>query len=379
MSSSLESGSLSPNRLVVVGASAGGVEALMGLAASLPAGFPAPVCIVLHMPSNAVSTLSRILARAGPNPAVTVQERTSLRPGTLYVARPDRHLVVEAGFVFPVSGPRENRHRPAVDPLFRSAVAAYGRDAIGVVLTGGGDDGAAGLLAIRRAGGIGIVQDPNQALAAGMPSRALEAGAAHYRVPLADLATLLTRLLDPSTDPAWLKHWRVDGRGKEKEVAEESPGSNMLEDVPGAALLPVPWEGLAGFTCPECGGRIWEAEEQGLLQFRCRVGHAYTADTFLNSHTEALEGALWSAVNALEENVALTRRMADRARERRHDLTARRLDEKALDTEQQAGLLRGILERSHRTDQLADPIEPAANPEADAPQHVNVIGDAGAA
>lgn len=352
----------------------------MVLAASLPSNFPVPVCIVLHMASNGISTLGRILSRSGPNPAVSVADHARLAPGTLYVACPDRHLVVEPGVVRSVHGPRENRHRPAVDPLFRSAAAAYGDRTIGVVLTGSGDDGSAGLLTIRLHGGVTIVQDPSEALAARMPEHALEAGAAEYCVPLRELGQLLLELLThPNGHSELLEAHRVRERGEETGMTEPYSGGDSLEEIPGAALDPRAGEALSGFTCPECGGRIWEAEENGLLRFRCRIGHSYSADTFLSSHTEAMEGALWAAVNSLEENAALSRRMAERARERNHVLSARRLDEKAGDTAEQARLLRAMLERTHAADQV--PLDPAEGEEPDAgndaPPHVNVLGQAG--
>jgi len=179
--------------MVVIGASAGGVIALTTIVRQLPADFPAPVCIVLHIPPDSPSLLAYILDRAGPLPAKEANDGEFYRDGTIYIAPPDKHLLVARdGRLRVVRGPRENRHRPAIDPLFRSAAAAHGTDVIGVILTGALDDGTAGLVAVKKRGGIAIIQDPLDALYPAMPSSAMEHVRADYVLPLADIACQLT-------------------------------------------------------------------------------------------------------------------------------------------------------------------------------------------
>jgi two-component system chemotaxis response regulator CheB len=362
--------------LIVVGASAGGVEALRVLAETLPPDLAAAVCVVLHVPSDGVSTLPRILMRAGRLPAIHVDDRTALRPGHIYVAPPNRHLSVEPGWVTPVMGPRENRHRPAVDPLFRTAAAAYGNRLIAVVLTGSGDDGSAGLTAVRREGGVVVVQDPADAFCAGMPERALEAVAADFVLPLNEIGGLLTRLagVEAAGEPG------VDEMSAQEDARRLGAEDEVKSMATGPDATP-----LSGFTCPDCGGRIWELDDSDVLRFRCRVGHAYSAETFLQAHSDALEGALWAALNALEENAALSRRMARRFTERQQSPTGRRLTSKAADTERQAAMLREVLERqqARTASAVAAPGGNGGNggnghgdlTEEDAPLHVNAIGE----
>ncbi|HEX6575482.1 MAG TPA: chemotaxis protein CheB, partial [Gemmatimonadaceae bacterium] len=183
------------SRVVVIGASAGGVEAIKYIASQLPPDFAAAVLVVLHIPHNSVSVLPDILRRAGPLPAVHASTREPMRPGRIYVAPPDRHMLITRSEVRAVFGPRENGHRPAVDPLFRSAAQAFGADAIGVVLTGNLDDGTAGLLAIKQAGGTAIVQDPADAMYPGMPRSAIHSVDADFVVRLDDVPETIVRLV----------------------------------------------------------------------------------------------------------------------------------------------------------------------------------------
>jgi two-component system chemotaxis response regulator CheB len=289
--------------LIVVGASAGGVEALRVLAEGLPADFGAAVCVVLHLPTDGVSTLPRILQRAGLLDASHVEDEMPLVSGRIYVARPDRHLIIQPGKVVSIVGPRENRHRPAIDPLFRTAAAVYGPRVIAVVLTGSGDDGTVGAGAVKRRGGLVVVQDPHDAFCGLMPARAMEAVAPDHVLPLTEIAPLLARLTprnsppEPVTPPAPAER-RSEMTAHEDTRQTGSEQVDAMDAAPDAAPL-------SGFTCPECGGRIWEMDDEGVLRFRCRVGHAYSAETFIGAHGEALEGALWAALNALEENAAL--------------------------------------------------------------------------
>lgn len=321
--------------IVVIGASAGGVEALQRLVAQLPKDFPAAVLIVLHLAPGHRSILPAILARASALPAAHAQDGEALAPGRIYVAPNDRHLVVEPGHVRVVHGPRENSHRPAVDPLFRSAAQAYGPRVMGVVLTGALDCGTAGLMTVKARGGLAIVQDPKDAFCPDMPRSALEFVQVDYCVPLAELGGLLERLVatplppgreEPPAPPARLK-------AEVKAMSQSAGVKSDPQDVGNPSY----------FSCPDCGGVLFEMDEQGLLRYRCRVGHGYTSKALSVQQQTALDGALWAAMRALEESASLARRMASRARERNHPHSAERYDERAEASQTQAELIRGLL------------------------------------
>jgi two-component system chemotaxis response regulator CheB len=189
-----ESESMAGHDIIVIGASAGGVEALREITRGLPANLPATLFVVLHVPPQNPSHLPAILSRSGPLPAAHAGDGAEFVPGRIYVAPPDTHLLVESGRTHLSHGPTENRHRPAIDPLFRSAARAYGSRVVGVVLTGSLDDGTAGLYQIRRHGGVAVVQDPDDALFPSMPANALEYVGADYRCQVTEIAPLLERL-----------------------------------------------------------------------------------------------------------------------------------------------------------------------------------------
>ena len=180
--------------IVVIGASVGGVEAIGFLAAALPPDFAAAVLVVLHVGAHR-SVLPRLLSQRGPLPACHPGDGDLIRPGRIYVAPPDQHLLVEPGCVRLARGPRENWARPAVDPLFRSAARAYGPHVVGVILTGGLNDGTAGLFEVKRHGGVAVVQDPGDALSPGMPQSALRHVAVDHCLPLPAIPALLAALV----------------------------------------------------------------------------------------------------------------------------------------------------------------------------------------
>ncbi|HKS71366.1 MAG TPA: chemotaxis protein CheB [Ktedonobacterales bacterium] len=305
--------------IVVVGASTGGVEALSALVQRLPGDLPAAVFVVLHLSPQAPSHLPEILGRHSRLPVHHPRDGEPVQLGHIYVAVPDRHLLVERGLVRVVRGPRENRHRPAVDPLFRTAALAYGPRAIGVVLTGALDDGTAGLYSIKQRGGLAVVQDPRDALIASMPQSALEYVAVDYCVPLLDLAPLLVRLVhEQAPSPAAYPPSRE--LVYESHVAQLDEGTMLNEQPPGI---------LAALTCPECGGPLWETHNGELLRYRCRSGHAYTGESAFAARSEALDEALWAAYNALRESALMAQRLAAEARERGHQGVAARFEARA--------------------------------------------------
>ena len=299
--------------IIVAGASAGGVEALRGLVAALPPELPAAVFLVLHS-STAPSMLPRILARAGRLPVALAADGAAIRAGTIYVAPPGHHLLVSRGHMHVVEGPKENGFRPAIDPLFRSASRAYGRRALGVVLSGMLDDGTAGLLAIKAHGGVAIVQDPDEAIAPSMARSALSYVAVDHVATVGAMGPLLARL-------------SAERAREEEEMADEvAPvlGDYGPVDVVGdEAGSPEP------FSCPECGGVLSELREGTLLRFRCQIGHRYSPESVLASQAGGTQRALSGALTAVNERGLLLRRLAREALARDDPQATRRFDAQA--------------------------------------------------
>ena len=323
--------------IIVIGASAGGVEALDRLVSMIPPDLPAAVCVVLHIPAQSPSFLPEILSRAGPLVATHPTNGEKIRHGHIYVAPPDLHMLVEQGHISLVRGPKENRHRPSIDVLFRSAALAYSTRVIGVVLTGSLDDGTAGLLAIKRRGGIAVVQDPHEAMYPSMPESALAHVQVDYCLSLADIGKRLPSLVD---QPAQTEE--VYPVSKEMETEVKFAEMDMAEISHGEHHVGVP----SAFSCPECGGVLWELHDDKLLRFRCRVGHAYSIESMLAGQDEALEQALWVALETLEETVGLSRRIMEQAQARGQNWLARRYSKKMQEAEKHADLLRQVLVRN---------------------------------
>jgi len=319
--------------IVVVGASAGGVEALIRLVEKLPSDLTAAIFVVLHVPAQNPSLLPEILSRSSQLKAVHPQDGEAIEKGCIYVAPPDRHLLIGRGHVHLVRGPKENRHRPAIDPLFRSAAAVYGPRVVGVVLTGSLDDGTAGLLAIKRLGGVAIVQDPEEALYPSMPLHALRHVHVDYKLPVSEIGSLITRLANESVDKEEVYH-----------VPEEMEIEMRIAEVSMNALNNGKQAGTpSAFSCPECGGVLWEIQDGELARFRCRVGHAYSIESMMAAQSERVEEALWAALKTLEESVSLSRRLGDQARQRGQDWLAQRFEERLSDAQQRAEVIRAAL------------------------------------
>lgn len=319
--------------IIAIGASAGGLEALISVVRTLPGDLPAALFVVMHVPPDGQSALPHILTRAGKIPAAHPADGAAIEHGRIYVAPPDHHLLVAGGVVRVVRGPRENRHRPAVDPLFRTAARAYGPRVIAVVLSGMLDDSAAGLVAVARQGGTSVVQDPRDALFPGMPENAIEYDHPGYVLPAAEIGPLLARLVH---EPAHAATMAPVSRGMEMEANHAALDLTTGEDVdkPGKPSV---------FGCPECGGVLWEMEDGALLRYRCRVGHAYTADNLVAEQSLHLEAALWAALRGLEEKAALARRLADRSRDSGHPLLAQRYEEQERDSQRHAAVIRNLI------------------------------------
>lgn len=322
--------------VIVIGASAGGVEALQSLVAGLPADLPATVVVVLHIPSYGGSVLPAILTRSGPLRARHPVPGDALRPAEILVAPPDYHLVLDAGRVRLTRGPRENGHRPAIDVLFRTAARSAGQRVIGVVLSGVLDDGTAGLAAVESRGGVTVVQDPADALYPGMPSSALDNVPVHHVVPAKEIGGLLAQLVTEHTEDI---HDEIEGVSSLMEIeADLAMMDDNAMDMPERPGTP------SGFSCPDCSGVLWEINDGGLIRYRCRVGHAWSSESLLGEQAQQLEDALWMALRGLEEKAALSRTMGERARERGNPLSAQRFEEQAGEATHAASLIRTMLE-----------------------------------
>jgi two-component system chemotaxis response regulator CheB len=321
---------MSGHDIVVMGASAGGVEALREMVAGLPAGLPAAVFAVLHLPPTSPSVLPKILDRSGPLPASAAVDGERIEPGRVYVAHPDQHLLLEDGRVLLTRGPKENRNRPAADALMRSAALEHGPRCVGVVLSGALSDGTAGLGAIKRRGGVAVVQDPADAIFPSMPRSALEHVEVDHALPARQIGPLLDAL----------------AREEAPEEGDYPVPDDMELEVRMAKLDPDTAESvrklgtLSSYTCPECEGPLWELRnDDGLLRFRCRVGHAYAAEDMLEEKLETLEGALWAALNILKESAEFSRRLAGDSRNRGQERAAARFEERAENAERRAALI----------------------------------------
>jgi len=317
--------------IVVIGASAGGVEAITTVLAGLPRDLRAAVLVVLHI-SRGRSVMPEIISRAARLPATHPNDGDELHYGHIYVAPPDHHLTVDGSRMRVQHGPSENGVRPAVDPLFRSAARSFGPRVVGVVLTGALDDGTAGLAAVKEAGGIAVVQDPEEAFAPSMPRSAMNLVPVDHVLPLREIPVLLTTLALEEAPP---------------ETRRTGPHLAPIE--PDHSEAPIAWNPedrpgrLSVYSCPECHGSLWETDDLGILRFRCRVGHVYSSQSMLAAQTDSVDRALWAALRSLEERASLTRKMADRARERQHPWVANAFDIRAREAQEHAAVVREML------------------------------------
>jgi two-component system chemotaxis response regulator CheB len=321
--------------IIVLGASAGGVEALRTVVAGLPPDLDAAVLVVLHLPAYGSSALPHILSRAGTLLARHAVSGEPLTAGRVYVAPPDHHLLLDSGRVLLSRGPTENGHRPAIDVLFRSAARSAGRRVMGAVLSGVLDDGTAGLAAIAGQGGTTLVQDPEDALYRDMPANALRHVAVDHVATAADLGPLLARLSAEDVDGEPHRHPIPALLRMEADLAKMDDSAMNDGERPGTP---------SGLSCPDCNGVLFEIRDGPLTRYRCRVGHAWSAESLFGQQSQQLEGALWMALRVLEEKAALARMLRDRAAFREHEITARRFDVQGAEATQAASLIRSMLE-----------------------------------
>jgi two-component system, chemotaxis family, protein-glutamate methylesterase/glutaminase len=318
-------------KVVVVGASMGGVSALKRLVEGLMPGFPAPVLVVLHI-GNYPSVLPELLGGRALLPVQHGSDGEQLVPGRIYIAPPDQHMIVEGETVRLNRGPKEHHSRPAIDPLFLSAALSFGPGAIGVVLTGMLDDGTAGLQAIKQCGGIAVVQDPDEAEAPSMPLSALRHVAVDHRVPVGAMGELLHSLAGgstarPTTPPAALAH------------------EHDLSLAKGSAMEHLNAIGHPStYACPDCNGTLWQVDNTNPVRYRCHTGHGFSMRSLLSALSETTDTALWGAVRAVQEECMLLHEMAATKRDEGDHENAQRLEAAGDQVEKRLVALRSIVE-----------------------------------
>jgi two-component system chemotaxis response regulator CheB len=330
--------------VIVIGGSAGALSVLQQILGALPADFPAAVFVVIHQSQSQPGRLPEILARCGALAAEHAIDGAAIELGHVYVAPPDHHLLVERGRMRLSRGPKENRFRPSIDPLFRTAARVYGPQVIGLILSGLLDDGTLGMMRVKQFGGMTIAQDPLTADSADMPASAIRNVACDFILKPEQIAGTLTQLVQ---QPSILPSTKGASAMSQSKLPEDTTlpsetgdtadrGDNALTvgKVPGAPT---------GLTCPQCGGAVWENDEGPLITYRCHVGHAYTADSMAAEHESQLESTLWEAVRMFQESASMHRRMEIKARESGVHEMADRYGERAAEHEARTELMRGLL------------------------------------
>ena len=317
-------------RIIVIGASAGGFEAFKTIIKDLPANFSAPIFIVWHMSPDIRGILPQVLNRINTINAAHAYDKEPIKPNRIYIAPPDHHLIVEEGRVRVTHGPKENRFRPAVDPLFRSAAYAYSNRVIGVVLSGALDDGTAGLWTVKEYGGIAVAQDPNDAEVPSMPENAIREVKVDHVVSVSGLARLLVKL-SKEKSPQNVQVMKDEKTKKEIQIAAEEAAlekgiMNLGE--------------LSPFSCPECHGVLSKLKDGTLERYRCHTGHAYSVDTLLAAISEKIEDGLYNAIRGMDESIMLLNHIGDHFAEINHPKLAALYFKKAKEAEVRSALVR---------------------------------------
>jgi two-component system chemotaxis response regulator CheB len=291
--------------IIVIGASAGGIGPIRTILRGLPREFTGSLFVVIHTSPSSPGVLDVIFNAAGPLTAVVAEDGERIVPGRVYVAPPDRHLLIEPGRIRLTRGPKENRFRPAVDPLFRSAAQTYGPRVVGVILSGGLDDGTAGLSTVKRLGGTAIVQDPEEAAANSMPQSALQYVRADHVLPAGEIAPLLARIAAGTGDSEKGEYVVPEDVRIEVDIAREDKATQ-------AGVLQLGHPSI--YACPECHGVLLEMKDSSPRRFRCHTGHGYTVESLASEMDEVIEESLWNAIRALEERALLMRRTGEHMR-----------------------------------------------------------------
>lgn len=331
---------MNSKNIIVVGASAGGFEALKQLIGGLPKDFPGSLFVVWHMSPDVRGILPMVLGRLDSLPAAHAFDWEEIGDGRIFVAPPDRHMLIENGHVRVTRGPKENRFRPAIDPLFRSAAYHYGSDVIGIILSGALDDGTSGLWTIKNRGGIAIVQDPNEAEVPSMPENAIREVAVDYTASVAEMPQLLVALLNAKQKQ---KHnsesdarTNLDARQLKTEIGIAAEGSALEAGI-------MDFGELTPYTCPECHGVLSQVRDGSISRFRCHTGHGFTSDSLLATVTENIENSLWSAIRGIEESMILLNHIGDHFAEVNQPKLASLYFRKANEAQQRKHLLRATV------------------------------------
>ena len=319
------------HEMIVIGASAGGVQALKRIAADLDPDLAATICIVMHMPADYESELDQIINRAGPLPAKMAENGETIKTGRIYVAPPNHHLIIKDGYLKLSRGPFENRSRPAIDPLFRSAAVAYGSRAIGVILSGYLDDGTSGMVAIQRCGGVTMVLDPTDTPHGDMPKSVLSRINVDYKLRLVEIGSTLNCLV---TEPAG-----GDVEIPEEVIREAQLAERIMSDIKTEERLGE----LVPMSCPECGGPLWEIDVDQVKRYRCHVGHGFTEWALLVDQDESIEQALWMAMRTMEERANLLDKMAESEHRAGRSRTEKNFRERADESRTHANAIRGLM------------------------------------
>lgn len=318
--------------VVVIGSSAGGLPALKDLVDTLPRDFPGAVFIVRHFPPRAESRLPEVLAPVSKLRVDHAVHRARIEGNRIFVGPPGRHLILEPGRMELRYGPRINSVRPSIDTLFRSAARSYGAGTAGVVLSGTLDDGTAGLMAIQHSGGMTIVQEPEDAEFADMPLSVIK----HLK---ADFVLPASRMVEPLTEFA-NRHSALRVPAVQTEPDDTV---QMIDDDLAAQQRGERSGELTTFSCPECGGVLWQVRESEPPSFRCHVGHAYGAEHLLTQQSEVVEHSIWYTLRALKEVVLLSRQLANYARLENRNDAAQNFEQRSRQAERQLADLEGAI------------------------------------
>jgi two-component system chemotaxis response regulator CheB len=318
--------------IVVMGGSAGALQPLIAIVERMPPDLSACVLIVMHMRAESDSLLPGILERVSALPVSPAMDGAPVKPGHIYVARPDLHLLATSAGVRVSHGPRENGFRPAVDPLFRTAARDFGPRVVGVVLSGALGDGTYGLNVIKQHGGIAIVQDPADAIIDNMPRNAITAVEVDYVLPAAEIAAAIERL----------SHLPVR-KGDHAMARKDDLEPQLLSEETEVASMQERFGAPSALTCPDCGGALWEVHDGRLVRYQCHVGHQYAPDALDTEHRDAVDGALWTAVRILEEQADLKTRLSQRAEANGLPAVADGFSDGAREAHAQAQQIRAVL------------------------------------
>lgn len=314
--------------IIVIGGSAGATAPLKAILGELPADLAAAVFIVLHIPARSLGILTTVASAASNLPVHAAEHGMPIKPGHIYLAIPDHHLILKQGHMVLGRGPRENMARPAIDPLFRSAAVAFGPRVIGVILSGMLNDGAAGLEAVKRCGGVAIVQDPEEAIADEMPRSALAAVEADFSPTAGRIGDLLADIAQQAVGPA------VSPPPELRIEVDIAAGERANSEVITAFATPAP------LTCPQCGGVMSEVNGSKPLRFRCQVGHALTGEALAKEQESTIDEALRVALRIIEERAELVHRMAEDGRRTGRRAVAEMYEDRSVEYRRYADIIR---------------------------------------